>query len=71
MSSLFSNYKIEDQVSKFPVIPGLPGFQRDPRLGESDHVINDMGHENQIAPSEKAEDWDHLGTFCQLGMSKT
>ena len=26
------------------------------------------GHENQIAPSEKAEDWDHLEPFGQLGI---
>ena len=52
------------------------GFQRDTRSGKYSvssmiRWYTNIYHENQIAPGEKAKDWEHLGTFGQLGMAKT
>ena len=63
---------------KLLLFPALAGFQRDTRSGKYSvsSMINDQWSmryhdENPHAPDEKAKDWEHLGTFGQLGMAKT
>ena len=47
------------------IVPGLPGFQRDPGVGESVHVSNNDS-ENHNGRSHAAVDLECFGTFYQL-----
>ena len=49
------------------MIPGLPGFQRDPGVGESVHVSNNNNDsETDNGESHAAVDLECFGTFYQL-----
>ena len=50
------------------IIPGLPGFQRDPGVGEFVHVSNNNNNdsENHNGRSHAAVDLECFGTFYQL-----